>query len=238
MSDTIREQIISALITRLEEMRTTRGYNTSAGLHVFRARPLVDPDDTPCVALFPRPEEASREYGNNAYVMDVSVQAFQKFESSDPSEVAEQLLGDVIECMTARKYTISFTGGGTEQVEPGDTVTGATSGATGLVDSVSLSTGAWADGDAAGTITMRRVSGTFQNGENLNISEQNNVATTASTASRETPETGGTGGLADDIRYTGGGTESYPAGEDTTVGTEATFAITYRVLSGNPYSQP
>jgi len=49
--------------------------------------------------------------------------------------------------------------------KPDLTVTGATSGETAVIVSISLSSGAWADGDAAGTVTYRSASGAFTSSE-------------------------------------------------------------------------
>lgn len=64
---------------------------------------------------------------------------------------------------------IAFTSGGTYEPRPGDTVTGNTSDETAVVVSTVLSSGAWADGDAAGTITYRSASGAFTSGETVKI---------------------------------------------------------------------
>lgn len=58
-------------------------------------------------------------------------------------------------------HQIAFTSGGTYEPRPGDMVTGNTSGKTAIVVSTVLSGGAWADGDAAGTIQYRSETGTF-----------------------------------------------------------------------------
>lgn len=46
-----------------------------------------------------------------------------------------------------------------------------------------------------------------------------------------------TGGLTDDVYYTGGGAESYPEPGDDFAGAFANFNVSYKFLSGNPYSQ-
>lgn len=66
---------------------------------------------------------------------------------------------------------ITFTSGGTYEPKPDDTVTGNTSGKTAVVVSTSLSGGAWADGDAAGTITYRSADGAFTSGETVKITD-------------------------------------------------------------------
>jgi microcystin-dependent protein len=74
---------------------------------------------------------------------------------------------------------IRFTSGGTHQVIVGDTLTGATSGATAIVSEVIVDEGTWAAGTAKGYFVLNTVSGTFQ-AENLNEGGNNNVCTIAS----------------------------------------------------------
>lgn len=59
---------------------------------------------------------------------------------------------------------------GTAEIFEGNTVTGATSGATGVVRRVVVETGAWSTADATGRLIFASVTGTFQNGENLQVS--------------------------------------------------------------------
>lgn len=63
--------------------------------------------------------------------------------------------------------SIAFTSGGTTEIVIGETLTGATSSATGIVVAYHAASGTWAGGDAEGTIYLKQVSGTFQS-ENLN----------------------------------------------------------------------
>lgn len=71
---------------------------------------------------------------------------------------------------------IEFTSGGTTEIAEGDTITGATSGATATVTRVAVRTGAWSTGDAAGLLVITGQSGTFQ-AEDLNVGGSTNVAT-------------------------------------------------------------
>lgn len=66
-------------------------------------------------------------------------------------------------------YTLNFDGAVGEIFE-GNTVTGATSGASGVVKRVALQSGAWTDGTGVGALTFASVTGTFQNNENLQVS--------------------------------------------------------------------
>jgi len=72
--------------------------------------------------------------------------------------------------------TLAYTSGGTHEVVAGDTLTGATSGATARVVSLTLTSGTWAGGDAAGTLTLCDQVGTFQS-EDLNEGANSNVCT-------------------------------------------------------------
>jgi hypothetical protein len=63
--------------------------------------------------------------------------------------------------------TLSYTSGGSYQVVAGDILVGAASGATARVVSLTLTSGTWAGGDAAGVLSFVDQSGTFQS-ENLN----------------------------------------------------------------------
>jgi hypothetical protein len=67
---------------------------------------------------------------------------------------------------TARALRFS---GGSSAINSGNTVTGATSGASGAVQ-VMVDSGTWSGGDAAGALFFSNVSGTFQNGETLEVS--------------------------------------------------------------------
>lgn len=59
---------------------------------------------------------------------------------------------------------------GTAEVFEGVTVTGASSGATGVVSRVSLESGAWTSGNAAGRLILSSKTGTFTALENLTVS--------------------------------------------------------------------
>lgn len=61
------------------------------------------------------------------------------------------------------KWVIPFSGGGTNEIAAGDTITGVTSGATAVVKQVLLYSGSWAGGDAAGFFVVERddLVGTF-----------------------------------------------------------------------------
>jgi len=72
--------------------------------------------------------------------------------------------------------TLAYTSGGTHEVLVGDVLAGGTSGATAIVESLTLTSGTWAGGDAVGTLTLRSQSGAFQS-ETLNEGSNSNVCT-------------------------------------------------------------
>lgn len=71
--------------------------------------------------------------------------------------------GDLITEAFPNDEVIPFSSGGTNEIAAGDTITGATSGATAVVDEVLLYSGSWASGDAAGFFVVKRdnIVGTF-----------------------------------------------------------------------------
>lgn len=251
MSDTIREQIITAIEAKLAYILTSKGYLSECGANVQRARKALDQAELPAVVVFPKLEETTREYGNDANVMKIGLRALKEFNpnTENPSEIAEQMLGDLKECMCGRRWSMAFDSGSYEP-QPGDTITGATSGATGYVESVTTSSGTWAGGDAAGTIYLRRLTGRFtftaavasppaaEVHENINVPGHANCMTTDGAQTYIEPETSTTAGLATDIRYTGGGPDEYPEAPDTTIGVGAEFEITYSTVAGDPFTRP
>jgi hypothetical protein len=246
MSETIRERIIAAIIDRMAIIRTDNGFNTDCGANVFRAARKIDPSQLDAVTVFPRRDSATGEFGSLAVTMPVEVQGLAEIgtiETETEGERAERvsvliesILGDLIEAMTGDRWSIAFTSGSREPVA-GDAFTGATSDATGVVESVTVTSGSWSAGTAAGSIKFRRRVGEFQ-AETIDIGSEANVATVGATVTRESAIELVTGSLADGIYYQGGGVDDYQEAGDQAVGVSAAFTITFPVLVGNPYGQP
>ena len=86
---------------------------------------------------------------------------------------------------------VAFTSGGTTAISVGDTVVGATSGATAVVRHVQPTSGLWVSGNVSGWLTLYGQTGTFQ-AEDLNIQGgATNVATIAADSTAVTLSTGG-----------------------------------------------
>lgn len=119
------------------------------------------------------------------------------FSAVDGTEDAYGILAAPVDT-TGTLKSLAFTSGGTYEVRPGDVITGATSGATAGVVSLSLSSGTWAGGDAAGTLILDNQAGTFQS-ENLNVGTDTNVATIGGNSSAYSPDTDGVAVVRDAI---------------------------------------
>lgn len=70
-------------------------------------------------------------------------------------------------------FELSFTAGLSAGIAEGDTVTGATSGASGVVTRVAVQSGSFGAGSASGRLIFASVTGTFQAAENIQISGTN-----------------------------------------------------------------
>lgn len=66
-------------------------------------------------------------------------------------------------------FELAFNTGGTSLIVEGDTVTGQTSGATGVVSRVVLQSGTWSGGNAAGRLILSSTTGTFVATEHLRV---------------------------------------------------------------------
>jgi len=236
MSDSIREQIIQAVIARLAVITTANGFNTGIGATVERARKMLDPDDLPACVVWPKSEAPAREYGKGMLAMPIQIDGMALYGSVNMSVVAEQMLADIIEAMQGIVWSLAYTSGGTTEIEAGNAISGHTSTATALVQTVTLDSGTWAGGDAAGTLTLRQVSGTFQ-AENLDVGSTENAASIAGAPTGTDPVNTVTGDLADSIAYAGGGVDEYPDAGDQAVGVQTQWILRYRIAAGDPYHQ-
>ncbi|RMH42402.1 MAG: hypothetical protein D6688_10260 [Alphaproteobacteria bacterium] len=94
-------------------------------------------------------------------------------------------------------YAVLTFGSGSTAITAGQAVTGAISGATGIVlYTPTLDSGSWAGGDAAGTLVIYNDVGTFQSGENILVGGSP-VAVTTSVSTR-----GGAATDAENTQYT------------------------------------
>lgn len=85
---------------------------------------------------------------------------------------------------------LAFTSGGAYEIQEGDTITGATSGATAVVTRVVRESGSWSGGTAVGRLIFASQTGVFQ-AENLNVGANLDVATIAGDSAAITLTVGG-----------------------------------------------
>lgn len=109
------------------------------------------------------------------------------FSGVDGSAIAAGILVDAVDASASGDKTLAYTSGGTYEAMPGDWLRDPVSGAKGRIYSITLSSGTWAGGDAAGTFYLTDVTGTFAAG-NMNIGTevadtQTNVCTVGGDAS-------------------------------------------------------
>jgi hypothetical protein len=231
----VRYDIITAIVAKLADITQANGYNTDCGENVQLAVYRHDDADLPMVAVWPRPEEVERtKYGANSCAFDFDIELLSLFGSDSPVEVSENMLADVITCLTGDtdRWTLDF-GTGSTEIEVDDVITGASSSATGTVTAVSVTSGTWAGGDAAGELIVSGVTGEFLSGENIEVNAAA-VAKTTGTAEKVMPaDLIG----ADDIIYTRGGTDRFPESGEFAVGVQATFNVKYKTVTGDPYTQ-
>ena len=81
----------------------------------------------------------------------------------DYVQIVNRTDGDKMHISWVSQRTMAYTSGGTNEVKPGHTIVGATSGATAQVLDVLKTSGTWAGGDAVGTfiIDAKSIDGTF-----------------------------------------------------------------------------
>ena len=91
--------------------------------------------------------------------------------------------GDCIEYASTAVYIapnrLGFDSGGTTEVKVGDKIQGATSGATGIIRAVELTSGSWSSGNAAGYFYFEQTTGTWQNNETINRIRPSNASDVA-----------------------------------------------------------
>lgn len=131
MVDTIRQKIISAVLTGLTSIRTAAGYQTNMGGRVELVRSAIDAKHLPAVVVWPRPETGAKVLGKNKISMSIRFEGIVALGSDEnAAEVGEMILGDIrtrVESLTediSGGYAdhVEYASGGVENYpEPGDT---------------------------------------------------------------------------------------------------------------------
>lgn len=234
---TIREQIIKLIKAELEKITQTNGYMTNIGQSVVRGRYDLAPPELPAIVLLTNQDIITTRLDHGEHEMPVIVNAHDKYPTSSvnysdvAAQRAEAILGDIQTCLLAPRITLDFSSG---VLEPsiGTTLTGSSSGATAILESITLSSGSWPLGTAAGTFSCRLPWLDFTT-ENVLNSGGETLAATTGTMTRIAPFSD----LLNYIEYQRGGIDPLPdIGEDT-LKVPVEFSVVYVTLAGNPYKQ-
>ena len=233
MSDSIREQLIQTIATKLSEIKILNGYQTDLGKkYTRRGQVSYNEEEQPSIGIFPGEETAEKIYSGRENIMPVTIMGNKLFAptTENSSTVAEKLLADIISCILGPTFTIAFTNG-KNQISQGDQITGATFTTTAYILNVTVSSGAWATNNAAGTILVRDVQGEFLSSENIKVGGIV-AATLSGSQSIQTQY----GGLANKIEYVSGGPANYPDAGETLISVKVVFNFHYLTSHNNPYT--
>jgi hypothetical protein len=99
MADSIREQIIQALITLLGGITTTGGYETNIGNNVDRGvRGMLEDSDLPAIVVVTGTQSTNNgPIGKNTHNLEVEIFGEKTFMSSQtPEEQSDKMLADIV----------------------------------------------------------------------------------------------------------------------------------------------
>lgn len=152
---------------RLEVVKNEDGASAMVGLAVYSETPA---GTASAVAAGESLTTAEGDFDGD----DLSDWPEQRFwiynADEDDCRFAKYRSGNTLYCAAVDWATLSYDAGSTE-IMPGDTIVDGTSGATAVVDQITLDSGDWGTNDAAGTMILKDVSGTFGDGNDIEVSE-------------------------------------------------------------------
>lgn len=98
MADTVAKQIINACFARLQAVQVANGFNTDAGLRVYRGRRTFDFEgDYPVFSVW-SPENTPADNRHNErhdLTLSVVVEGHALADLDNPNDAAQDLLGDI-----------------------------------------------------------------------------------------------------------------------------------------------
>ena len=237
MAESIKEQIIKAIYTRAQTI-TGGAYNTTFSTFL-RGYPRAANADLPALFVFPQVfDTIDQTYPLNSFELPITILGISEFGAASPDTIAIEMESDFMECFFGLAYNLPYIAGNSFDSVLGKTATHGATGKTLVIQSDSVTSGTWEDGDAAGTLKVIRptaltpLSGGFTfsgggfSGLLATITERNLL--TDIFGSLDVRE----------LLYTGSGVESYPGADDTVVTARLDMRVSYRIKQGNPYAQP
>ena len=99
--NSIREQIIQAIFTRLETITVVNNYHFDVGLNANRAKPNLDENEMPALSLWPGTESTSKQYSNTQRKMVIDIESFKLLEDETLTNdaITNQMMADIQKCM-------------------------------------------------------------------------------------------------------------------------------------------
>lgn len=108
MADSIREKIITKLVTEVADILKANDYQTDIGQNVFRAyRPGLS---TPSICIIPQPETITRTtYRMDQHRFQVRFEGIDTFDNdiAGASKIGERIYSDIVKCIFAIAWTAS-----------------------------------------------------------------------------------------------------------------------------------
>lgn len=122
MADSIREQIIQDIMSRVAEIQKINGYGTDVGRDAVRATKYAPASTGARIVVIPRIETGTTiKYGKTTYLFPVDIHAFVTINPGvdNASQISERIYSDIIYAITRldSKVTdlaerVAHTGGG------------------------------------------------------------------------------------------------------------------------------
>lgn len=214
----------------LAQVSITNGFQCDIKT-IERGRVAFDRTELSAISVLPGIETAIRRASERQNTMEVTLRYFKVLANTwNPSEIAEKVLADMIMGILGVRLSCGFSDGSNEII-PGVTIVGDSSGASGKVLSVSLTGGSWVGGNATGTLIIcYPLSLPFTMGEDLKVAGmvRAKLSTGPSKVDLYTTHTG-------DVQYVSGGVESYPEPGEDILEVVTKFNFVYSTVNDNPY---
>lgn len=232
--NTIRQTVISNLLTQLSYIKTLYGYSYTYGDNIICGRNQLHESELPGIIVLPGTENIIKHYSEAVHEMPVAIKAYRSITSAQAvhktmvSTLCEASLGDLIINVFGPIFTLNFTLG-TSAISESDTITGKVSGATAIVIGITINGGDWGAGTVYGTLKLRYQTGTFQS-ELIKVGGVDS-ATIASNSSRIYPY----GSSVGQVLYDSAGIDIYPDPGETVLEIVLNIRMQYTTAFDNPY---
>lgn len=98
MLDSLREQILQAIQSRLQTIHTGNGYTTDIGNAVCRSKKSIREGELPVLSIWDTEEAVDRAYGNYECTLTVAIDVAFAFDENF-SVISNRYLADVAYCI-------------------------------------------------------------------------------------------------------------------------------------------